>query len=206
MLHSNTRPFLVLRGGTSTTMKNTAHATASAASAASALLDFDRAALRVEAFGAYAIIAALVMSTAVGVLNEYDADANSFKGGRKSVTYWLAVIGAISLGVSVLSGAMTTLIFALIELYLKTALGMGKDAAYLAYLSKTGPHRRAAFSTFLGCIVTFSVGFIIDLSLRLRSNPPLLSTMMVCCVIGCISIARRLNEIMRLATQLIFTS
>ena len=88
--------------------------------------------------------------------------------------------------------------------HLKTALGMSKDESYLNFMAQTGRHRQAAFNSFVLCIGSFSVGFLVDLLVRMRSTPILQMAVLVLGASGCARIGRELGQLMGLATELIF--
>ena len=92
----------------------------------------------------------------------------------------------------------------MIELYLKTALGLEKDAAYLEYTAATARHRQKAFTSFILCAALFSVGFVLDLFVRLRSTPMMQTAFTMLGLVACVSIGLRLNDLMVLAAAIIF--
>jgi hypothetical protein len=69
--------------------------------------------------------------------------------------------------VSLLSSLYVTLVFSLVGLYSKTALGLSKDAQYLKFIDATRRQRNYAYDAFLLSIASFQSSFVMTLFLLL---------------------------------------
>ena len=65
-----------------------------------------------------------------------------------------------------LAAFYTTVIFSLFGLYAKTALGSGDDLGYMELLKATSSMRYRGFRSFLLCLMSFNVAFIMNLILN----------------------------------------
>jgi hypothetical protein len=75
-------------------------------------------------------------------------------------------IHGISVCVGFLAAVYTTVVFALFGLYAKTALGTGDDTGYLELLGATGSIRVRGFQSFLLCLFSFNMAFLMNLVLH----------------------------------------
>ena len=71
----------------------------------------------------------------------------------------LCVAISIGLTLSVLTGAYSALVFTLLQLYCKTAIGLKRDDAFTFFFENTAPLRRAGFRCFLTALTSFSFSF-----------------------------------------------
>jgi len=71
---------------------------------------------------------------------------------------------------SIASGSHTTIVFALLGLYSKTALGLGKDAAFLDFFAATASARDIAFKCFLCTLVSFNASFVLSIFLNTKGK------------------------------------
>eukprot|EP00536_Pseudo-nitzschia_multiseries_P003197 jgi/Psemu1/7154/gm1.7154_g len=69
-----------------------------------------------------------------------------------------------------MSGAFTAILFQLLTIYSKTALGMSNDEGYLAFKAATSAYRRLGFHCFLIEMVSFVVSFVVRLYNTLWTN------------------------------------
>jgi hypothetical protein len=86
------------------------------------------------------------------------------KGSRsKKIALDLFFIAVV---MSILSGSYTTVVFTLMPLYSKTALGRGYDQRFLDFWAATANIRETGFLAFLCCLVSFEVAFCLSLFIR----------------------------------------
>jgi len=157
-----------------------------------------RATIRVEAFDTYGVIAAMVLSCAVSMFDNCDPTVGGI------VQQGVSLASLVSLSVSVLSGAYTTLVFTMISLYSKTALGMKKDESFAIFSKETARHRQEGFYSFLACIASFGVAFCLSLITRMRHTPSVQLLIAGLCLFAIYGVACRLSEVMNLASRHIF--
>ena len=101
--------------------------------AADAVFDLERATIRLESLNAYGVVAALLLSAA---LRLYASTPKELEEGRKyeNATKMAFII---LVGVSIICGAYSCVVYSMLGLYSKTALGMGLEGMYVPYFLNT---------------------------------------------------------------------
>lgn len=124
----------------------------------SAFSSLDRVKIRMEGFGTYAVVAALMLNASLRIFTGTSTTNKLNEEGRIS-TPTPAVIFLASTALTFLQALHATVTFTLIPIYAKTALGLGLDGKFSEFLASTSIHRKIGFDTFFGSIVTllFSV-------------------------------------------------
>ena len=113
----------------------------------------ERNTVRLDGIEVYAVVSALTVASSIACLDTYGASA-------KSDTYMdklLDICFTISNSIGILSGLHATLIFSLVTMYGRTAVGLGRDLAFSSFFGKTGIQRYRGFQTFLWSLYTFMV-------------------------------------------------
>jgi hypothetical protein len=82
----------------------------------------------------------------------------------------LKVAFGISLSFSAALGLYTTIVFTLMAIYSKTALGMGLQEEYLEFFDKCAPFRLAGFRAFIGTLMTYNVSWVLSLVLNYEGD------------------------------------
>lgn len=177
------------------------------------LLDIGRVRMRLEGLQLYATICALLTngclrlyssvppkhvdasSTQSSLANSDDDDDKS--GKRIGLDLFLVCVI-----VSVLFGSYTTIVFGLLSLYSKTALGRGYDSQFLEFWAATAGIRESGFEAFMYSLVSFELAFILSLFLRFRGRRR--NTLVILAVLISILNFRRYATIMQLAVQYLF--
>ena len=163
-------------------------------------LDIGRVRMRLEGLTTYATITALLTN---GCLRLYSSirppkEESEMDKVSKIVldAFFLCVI------VSVLFGSYTTIVFGLLSLYSKTALGRGYDAEFLEFWAASADIRESGFEAFLCSLVSFELAFVLSVFLRFdgRRRKMLL---LVAILITSFSF-RRWATIMHLAVKYLF--
>lgn len=174
-----------LRGGATTT---------------AVVLDMAKEDQHLAVLASYSVLTVLVLNSALRIYT-----STKFKRDRSKQYNWiLPSLFALSSGICVLTGAFTGIMFQLLAIYSRSALGMGNDAGYAAFKASTLVYRRLGFNTFLWCLGSFVSMFLI--SLRNMTNEDerlgngIFSAMAVLALLGGIIMKKLLN----LATELIF--
>jgi len=129
-------------------------------------LDLTRAKIRIEGLTSYGVIAALLMNAG---LRLYSSTPKNLEFGKRNENV-AKLIFCASMVVSICSGLYTTVIFSLLGLYSKTALGLGHDEPYLQFMASTATERQWAFDTFLISLVTFEVAFTSSLFINYKNR------------------------------------
>jgi hypothetical protein len=107
--------------------------------------------------------------------------------------------------ISVLFGSYTTIVFTMISLYSKQALGRGLDSRFLAFYEATHALRDSGFRAFLYSLVSFQWAFVLSLFWKLRGHPRQKWTVGAAFAISCTAGWRWLT-VMKLASDLIYAA
>lgn len=169
---------VVLAGASpATTLSPTAAAaiTSIAAPAASALalrggaggtaapaFDLTRARIRLEGLHSYGVVTTLMLNAS---LRLFSATPKPIKAGERTNNI-AKILFTIAIVASVISGLYTTVVFSLLGMYAKTAIGMSKDLQDLEFFQLTQSFRDGAFRTFLLSLISFNSSFILSLFLN----------------------------------------
>jgi hypothetical protein len=124
--------------------------------------DLGRTQIRLQSISSYGVIAALVLNAA---LRLYSATPKRLEKGQ-NIENKAKMVFVLSVGLSIICGTYTTVVFSLLSLYSKSALGLGKDAAFLEFFEATTHIRQRAFNSFLIALLSFEVCFVSSLFLN----------------------------------------
>jgi hypothetical protein len=136
---------LFLRGGQATTV------------------DLARTSIRLDSINSYAIITALLLNATLRLYSMTPKQMDSNHHNLENIARLLFVLSA---GLSMICGTYTTVVFSLLGLYSKTALGMGQDQAFLQFFAATDQIRKRGFDSFLLALLSFEVCFVASLFLN----------------------------------------
>ena len=162
-------------------------------------LDIARVRMRLEGLQAYGTLCALLANGCLrlySVVNAKDYVNDNAKKYALDAFYVFLVI-------SVLSGSYTTVVFTLLALYSKTALGRGYDSQFLQFWAAAADLRESGFEAFLYCLVSFEVAFILSLFLRIEGGRRQRIVVALASAIAIFSFWRW-SRIMMLAAKLLF--
>lgn len=168
---------------------------------ADSALDIGRVRMRLEGLSAYATLCALLANgclrlySAVKVPKREEEKADKLKKRAYDAFYLFIVI-------SILSGSYTTVVFTLLALFSKTALGRGYDAQFLNFWAATAGLRESGLESFLASLVCFELAFILSLFLRTEGERRKILVVLAC-LIALFSFSRWI-KIMQLASSLLF--
>jgi hypothetical protein len=104
--------------------------------------------------------------------------------------------------ISILSGSYTTVVYTLLALFSKIALGRGYDAQFLQFWSATAGLRESGFEAFMASLVCFEFAFILSIFLKTSGRRRKLIVLLACTLAAC-SFARW-YQIMRLVSTMLF--
>ena len=129
--------------------------------------DLGRARIRLEGLQMYCTIASLIMNAA---LDLYSSTPKNQKEDPKKlldrVENWVKILFACNTIATVVMGSYSCIVFVLLGLYSKTALGMGLDDKFLQFFQETHYIRESAFHTFIWGLLSFQGSFICSLFLN----------------------------------------
>ena len=131
---------------------------------ATKLPDLGRLKLRLDGFHTYSVITSLLMNASLRLFSstpknfqENDRLQNCIKG-----------LFSIVVAISIISGSYTTIVFSLMGLYTKRALGRGAhmDQSVIQFFQETTSVRELAYDTCLVSLVAFQASFVLSLYLN----------------------------------------
>jgi hypothetical protein len=176
-----------------------------------AAIDLDLAKIRLEGLS-YGTVSALVIAAALSVVGNTDYEElfpipdkkSSRKRERNMIRFdnILKIGFSICMVVSIACGIYTTVVFTLMDIYGKTALGLGLNDSFVEFFNACGKYRQFGYFSFLGCLITFNVGWLISVLLsyegkmRLKMAAP-------ACVLSIVGMFHY-REIFKLASTLIY--
>ena len=135
-----------------------------------AALDLTRIRLRLEGLHQYGLVAALLMNAALRI---FSSTPKKIAPNEPRVDRLAKIVFTVSVSLCVVLGSYTSIVFALLGLYCKRALGMGNDAAFLNFFEATTGIRETGFDSFLGMLLCFKLSFLLSLFLTYEGNPKL---------------------------------
>lgn len=125
----------------------------------------DRACVRLDGIEVYAIVSALTCATAINCFDNYQPTPLSVIVKERAVFTLLSeMFYYLSGALGMMTGLHATLIFSLVTMYGRTALGIDRDDAFNDFFSNTGPPRFNGFWSFklsLYCFMT-QLSFLIS--------------------------------------------
>lgn len=166
-----TQVALVLRGGVVDTV-----------------LNMDRTKLRLDGLSQYAVVSGLLMNACLRLFSATpknlevcnpsdDLEKRRTQRGVNAAK----VVFCMANGLSIIAGAYTTVVFSLLGLYSKTALGMGHDQEFLKFFEATLFYRQAAFDAFVLSLVSFELSFLSSLYINYKGKMRYLITGLALC-------------------------
>ncbi|GAB5365717.1 hypothetical protein AAMO2058_001081900 [Amorphochlora amoebiformis] len=157
--------------------------------------DLQHPRILLDAMNHYGVVSALIMNAGLRLYEKTPI------GMPQRLEKIVGIIFILSVTVSVLSGAYTTVVFALIGMYSKTALGLHLTDEYLEFIKATRVFRQSGYINFLVCLYSFCVSFSLSIFLR----APLWSRWigLILSLIGIVEASNQWNKIIRLASALI---
>ena len=167
---------------------------------ADSVLDISRVRMRLEGLASYATLCALLANGCLrlysSVKTQDDEKTSSVKQNRAYDAFYLFIV------ISILSGSYTTVVFTLLALFSKTALGRGYDRQFLEFWAATTGLRESGLEAFLASLVCFEFAFILSLYLKTRGKRRRILVLVACCL-AAYSFSRWI-QIMRLVSTLLF--
>jgi hypothetical protein len=173
---------------------------ASGNNAADTMLDLTRVQMRLEGLQVYATLAALLTNACLELYtnvkepkeetyeDEDNDDDAALKNGtitkeeieqsklvrqrRQRIRNWSVDAFYLCTVVSILSGSYTTVVFGLLSILSKTALGRGLDASFIDFWAESAGIRNSGLESFLMALVSFEVAFLLSLMTKFSAKNP----------------------------------
>jgi hypothetical protein len=183
-------PFLTLRGGNSDTTIKMSTSSSPQQPLNTPIFDMERMKIRLDGLSQYAVICALLLNVCLNIyFNTMKYLENDFSTIQSEVrqkhstffAYYISqfrdrgmkfvkVIFMFSSIFSIISSAYTAVVFTLLGLYSKAALGMGCDANFLLFFDTTQKWRESAFDAFVISLMNFEVSFLSSLIIAYKGQ------------------------------------
>lgn len=124
---------------------------------------------RLEGLG-YSTVTSLVMNAALRLFSSTPKKLMPVSEGkdasRDRLNNYLKIAFSLCICISVALGAYTTVVFTLMSIYSKTALGMGLESQYLAFFDACAKYRQFGFRAFLGALTSYNFAWIFSILLN----------------------------------------
>jgi len=130
--------------------------------ATTAVVNFPRESLTLQGMATYGTITALIMNASLRLWT-----STSFSNDQNKI---VPNVFNIANAICMLSGVFTAILFQLLTIYSKSALGMGNDVGYMAFKEATKTFRIFGFHCFLTEMMSFLVCFMMHLYNTLWNN------------------------------------
>lgn len=125
------------------------------------ILEVDRATVRLDGLEVYAVVSALTLATAIACFDSYDFQNTVFSyheiTRENFVNLLLNTVFLVVSGVGIIAGLHATLVFSLMTMYGRTAVGVSHDEAFVEFFVQTGRVRYRGFHTFRLSLYSFLV-------------------------------------------------
>ena len=130
----------------------------------------DRATVRLDGLEVYAVVSALTLATAIACFDAYGSDSATTIFEVSHITrdnlvpLVMNTIFLIVSGVGIIAGLHATLVFSLMTMYGRTAVGVSRDTAFVEFFVQTGPVRYRGFLAFRLSLYCFLIQVIFTLT------------------------------------------
>lgn len=114
-------------------------------------VDIERVGFRLDGLETYALVVSMTAGFGFSSLEMVSDEDFKFLGPP------FALLFAVTVPLSVLSGIYAMLVFSLCSMYAKTAIGSHKDEAMKHFMQETGIYRLRAFRYFLVSVSCFAI-------------------------------------------------
>jgi len=130
---------------------------------ATAAFDLTRARIRLEGLSAYGLIAVLLMNSALRLYTSVPKKIKDVSGSKDAKIENVAtVLFTILSVVCILAGITTSIIYSLLGLYSKTALGMGNDQGFIDFFAATTAARKFGFVSMITSLLCLKGSFVMS--------------------------------------------
>jgi hypothetical protein len=174
--------------------------------AAQALFDLGRENLKLQSMATYSTITALVMNASLRLYTsqKFEMEVDE-RGNRPRRIKWLETFFTASTILCVISGMFTTVLFNILGIYSKEALGMGNESGYIAFVAATAMYRKWGFRAFLTTCLTFVTSFVMSIVEKTSKEDRVGQLILVASTILLAFGVFHLQTVIALATEFIYT-
>lgn len=168
--------------------------------AADVPFDLTHVKIRLEGFHAYGVVTTLMLNASLRLFSATPRAKEGLINGE-TINNAAKILFTALIVSSVISGLYTTVVFSLIGMYSKTALGLNKSV--FDFFAATQGIRDNAFHAFIISLISFNSSFILSLFLNYKGE----MRWWVAAVAAALSLISwwQWNSIIHIASQLIFS-
>ena len=171
-----------------------------------AVLDVGRENLKLQAMTTYPTITALVMNASLRLYTSQKFEMGMDEhGNRPDGIKRLESVFKASTILCIVSGMFTAVLFSILGIYSREALGMGNNSGYVAFTAATAIYRKWGFRAFLTTCLSFVASFVISIVEKTsdedRVGQYILAASIVLLAFGVV----HLQTVLALATKFIYT-
>lgn len=134
---------------------------------AEAPFDLTRARIRLEGLHSYGVVTTLMLNASLRLFSSTPRAKEGMAKGE-AIDNAAKLLFTALIASSVISGLYTTVVFSLIGMYSKTAIGLNKDVT--AFFQATQGIRDNAFHAFIVSLLSFNSSFILSLFLNYKGT------------------------------------
>lgn len=131
-----------------------------------AAFDLARTKLRLEGLHQYGVVTALLMNAALRLFSSTPKQLEN----DGSLQDKAKICFTATVATTVVFSAYTVIVFSLLGLYSKRALGLGHDAAFQQFFHATTFIRESGFHSFLLALMSFKSSFVLSLWLNFKGR------------------------------------
>ena len=130
-------------------------------------LNIDRATVRLDGLEVYAVVSALTVATAIACFDVYATEhvvIGDRLNGNDLLHLTLNTVFLAVSGVGIIAGLHATLVFSLMTMYGRTAVGVSHDEAFVEFFVQTGRVRYRGFLTFRMSLYCFLIQVVFTIT------------------------------------------
>ena len=162
--------------------------------------ELERVSIRLDGLTNYCVLCALLMGTALGLLTAIQFEEYPDIGRMLAKKLFI-----LTATVSVVGGSYATVVFSLLDLYCKTAVGMSKDDEFLEFFAATAGVRYTAWKAFMVALMSLTASIVSCIPL-VDGGSYFAWVITVSAGVATVLSWRHFNDIITLAGRLIFAS
>jgi hypothetical protein len=132
----------------------------------------ERGTVRLDGLEVYAVVSALTCATLYQCFESFESKVDWLElyNEWRFAELFVDSIFLLSSATGIISGLHSTLVFSLMTMYGRTAIGMGRDDAFTTFFQKTGAQRVRGFQTFLWSLYSFLVQVVLTITSKAPNN------------------------------------
>lgn len=174
--------------------------------ATDAVFDLGRESLKLQSMATYSTITALVMNASLRLYTSQKFQTEVEENGKRPKG--VRTLEGVFTGSTVLcivSGMFTAVLFNVLGIYSKEALGMRNESGYLAFAAATAIYRKWGFRAFLTTCISFIISFVTSVVEKTSNEDRAGQLILISSIIVLLFGAFHIQTVLALATKLIYT-